>query len=99
MLMIISYLKSTIKEGKFDSELVYGDNDKYIKRKIMVYEDKVNSHFQGKKLSKENVSYKWLLLIMLGSVIIVNKKYYPQTLLEQCKYAVKKNKMKNRINN
>ena len=99
MLMIISYLKSIIKEGKFDSELVYGDNDNYIKRKIMIYEDKVNSHFQGKKLSKENVSYKWLLLIMLGSVIIVNKKYYPQTLLEQCKYEVKINKMKNSINN
>ena len=58
MLMIISYLKSIIKEGKFDSELVYGDNDNYIKRKIMIYEDKVNSHFQDKKLSKENVSYK-----------------------------------------
>ena len=58
MLMIISYLKTIIKEGKFDSELVYGDNDNYIKRKIMIYEDKVNSHFQDKKLSKENVSYK-----------------------------------------
>ena len=66
--MIISYLKTIIKEGKFDSELVYGDNDNYIKRKIMIYEDKVNSHFQDKKLSKENVSYKWLLLIMLGFV-------------------------------
>ena len=97
--MIISYLKSIIKEGKFDSELVYSDNDNYIKRKIMIYEDKVNSYFQDKKLSKENVSYKWLLLIMLGSVVIVNKKYYPQTLLEQCKYDVKINKMKNSINN
>ena len=97
--MIISYLKTIIKEEKFDSELVYGDNDNYIKRKIMIYEDKVNSHFQDKKLSNENVSYKWLLLIMLGSVIIVNKKYYPQTLLEQCKYEVKINKMKNGINN
>ena len=35
---------------------------------------------------------------MLDSVIRVNKKYYPQTLLEECKYAVRKNKMENLIN-
>ena len=26
---------------------------------------------------------------MLASVIKVNKKYYPQTLLEECKYEIK----------
>ena len=30
---------------------------------------------------------------MLDSVIRVNKKYYSQTLLEECKYETKKNKM------
>ena len=35
---------------------------------------------------------------MLDSVIRVNKKYYPQTLLEKCKYVIKKNKMENLIN-
>ena len=39
-----------------------------------------------------------LSLIMLDSVIRVNKKYYPQTLLEECKYVVRKNKMENLIN-
>ena len=34
---------------------------------------------------------------MLDSVIRVNKKYYPQTLLEECKYVVK-NKMECYIN-
>ena len=34
---------------------------------------------------------------MLDSVIKVNKKYYPQTLLERCKYETKKNKMENFI--
>ena len=28
----------------------------------------------------------------------VNKKYYLQTLLEECKYTIKKNKMENLIN-
>ena len=35
---------------------------------------------------------------MLDSVIRVNKKYYLQTLLEECKYKIKKNKMDNVIN-
>ena len=34
---------------------------------------------------------------MLDSVIRVNRKYYPQTLLEEYKYEIKKNKMENLI--
>ena len=37
-------------------------------------------------------------LIILDSVIRVSKKYYPQILLEECKYEVKKIKMENLIN-
>ena len=36
---------------------------------------------------------------MLDSVIRVNKKYYSQRLLEECKYVIRKNKMENLINN
>ena len=78
---------------KFDSEPVYGDIDKNIKKKIKSYGDKVNTNFQGNKISKENASYKCLSLIMLVFVIAVNKKYYPQILLEECKYKIKKSKM------
>ena len=35
---------------------------------------------------------------MLDSVIKVNKKYYPQILLEKFKYEINKNKMENLIN-
>ena len=45
---------------KFDSEPVYGDNDKYIKAKINSYGDKVNTNFKVKKIPKENASYKCL---------------------------------------
>ena len=38
---------------KFDSELVYGDNDKYIKTKIKICGDKINTNFQGKKYQKK----------------------------------------------
>ena len=83
---------------EFDSKLLYSDNDKYIKTKIKMYGDRVNTNFQGKKVAKENASYKCLSLIMLGSVISVNKKYYPQTLLEECKYVIRKNKMESLVN-
>ena len=82
----------------FDSEPVYGDSDKYIKTKIKMYEDRVNTNFQGKEVPKENASYKCLLLIKLDFVIRANKKYYSQTLLEECQYVIKKNKIENLIN-
>ena len=87
---------SNLLSIKFDSEPVYGDNDKYIKTKVKLYGDKINTNFQGKKIPKENVSNKCLSLIMLDSVITGNKKYYPQTF--ECKDEIKKNKMENLIN-
>ena len=85
---------------KFDGEpIVDGDVDKYIKVKIKTYGDRVNTNFHGQKVPKENATYKCISLIMLDSVIRVNKKYYPQTLLEECIYTIKKiNKMENFIN-
>ena len=38
---------------KFDSEPVYGDNDKYIKTKIKIYDGNVNTNFQDKGMPKE----------------------------------------------
>ena len=58
-----------------------------------MYEDRVNTNFQGKKVPKENASYKRLSLIILESVIRVNKRYYPHTFLEECKYVIRKNKI------
>ena len=63
-----------------------------------MYEDKVNTNFQGKEVPKENASYDFLSLITINSVIRVNKKYYPQTLLEVRKYKIIINKRDNLIN-
>ena len=90
---------SNLLDIKFDSQPMYGDGDNDIKTKIKMYGDRVNTNFQGKKVPKENASYKCLSLIMLDSVIRANKKFYPQTLLEECKYVIRKNKMENLINN
>ena len=81
---------------EFDSSPVYyGDNGEYIKTKKEIFENNINTNFQGKKIPKENTLCKCLSLIMLGSVIKVNKKNYSQTLLEECKYEIKKNKTDN----
>ena len=57
----------------------------------------MNTSFQGKKIPREKAQYKSLSIIMLDSVIKAKKKYYPQTLLEECKYEPKKIKMENLI--
>ena len=56
---------------------VYGDYDKYIKTKIKTYADSIIANFHDKKMPKEKAPCK-----CLSSVIRINKKYYPQTLLE-----------------
>ena len=82
---------------EFDSELVYRDNDKYIKTKIKIYAGSMITNFQSKKMPKEKAPCKCLSIIMLDSVIKAKKKYYPQTLLEECKYEQEKIKMENLI--
>ena len=82
---------------KFDSEPVYGDNDKYIKTKIKIYGGSVNTNFQGKSVPKEKAPCKCLSIIMLDSVVKAKKKHYPQTLLEKWKYERRKIKMENLI--
>ena len=83
---------SSLIGKEFDSEPVSGDNNKYINTKIKSYGDKINANFQGKEIPKENASYKSLSLTMIDSVIRLNKRYYSQALLGECKYEIKKNK-------
>ena len=81
----------------FESKPVYGDNNKYIKTKIKIFADSIVTNFHNKKVPKEKSPYKCLSIIILDSVIKTNKKYYPQTYLEECKYAQKKIKIENYI--
>ena len=81
----------------FESKPVYGDNEKYIKTKIKIYADNVITNFHNKKMPKEKVPCKCLSIIMLDFVIKANKKYNPQTFLDECKYVEEKIKMENHI--
>ena len=102
------FLKSYIKiwetiEGlmkiNFESNPVYGyhDDDKCIKTKIRTYAGSVITNFHNKKIPKERAPCKCLLIVMIDSVIKANKKYYPQTLLEEFKYIQEKIKIVNDI--
>ena len=82
----------------FESKPVYGDDDKYIKTKIKIYAKNTITNFYNKKIPKEKAPCKCLSIIMIDSVIKGNKKYYPQILLEECKYIQEKRKTENYIN-
>ena len=80
-----------------NSEPVY--NDKYIKTKIKIYNDKVYTNFQHNKIPKDNEYCACLSVILLDSIFVnSNKEYYPQIFLEECKYAIKDRKIVNAIN-
>ena len=81
----------------FESKPVYGHDDKYIKTKIKICADNMITNFHNKKTPKEKAPCKCLSIIMLDFVIKANKKYYPQTLLEECKYVQEKIKIENLI--
>ena len=83
---------------KFGKEPAYDDNDKYIKTKIKMYDNNVNTNFYGKKVPKEHASYNCLSLKMLDFIVKVKKKYYSQALLEKCKYEIKQTKIESLIN-
>ena len=83
-------ISNLLKKG-INSERVY--NDKYIKIKIKIYNYRMNTNFQGNKIPKDNECCACLSVVLLDSVVNVDKKYYAQIVLEECKYAVKKKKI------
>ena len=81
----------------FESKPVCGNNDKYIKTKIKIYASSVITNFHNKEIPQEKATCKCLSIIMIDSVVKGNKKYYPQILLEECKYVQEKIKTENYI--
>ena len=57
----------------------------------------MDTNFHNKKMPKEKTSCKCLSIIMLDSVIKANKNYYPQTLLEECRYVQERKKIENLV--
>ena len=88
---------------KFDSDPVY--NNKYINTKIRSYNNDIMTNVydidnKNNKLPEKNKPYRWCMsLISLDSIIKINKKYYPQTLLGECVYKLINRKVENIITN
>ena len=86
----------------FNTKTTYGDDgDKNIKTRIKTYKNSINTNFYNKngskKIPEEKVPHKCLSIIILDSIIYANKKYHPQTFLEECKYAKENIKTKNYV--
>ena len=57
----------------FESKPVYGEDVKYIKKKIKTYAGNIIANFHNKKMPKEKGPCKCLSIIMIDSVIKANK--------------------------
>ena len=72
-----------------------------MKIRIKTYKDSIITNFYNKngskKILEEKVPHKCCWIIILDSVIYAYEKYYPQTFLEECKYAKEKIKTNNYI--
>ena len=79
---------------KFDAEPVY--DDKNLKTKNKSYNNDIRTNFHGEAATK-SCSYKCFSLRALDSAIKMGKKYYPQTLPEECKYKLTKKKLEDLI--
>ena len=93
---------SNLTDKKIDSDPAY--SNKYINTKIRSYNNDIITNFhdidnKNNKLPEKNKAYKCMSLISLDSIIKINKKYYPQTLLQECVYKLINRKVENIITN
>ena len=79
-------VKNSLKK-EFDCEPVY--NQKYLKAKIKSYNEKINTNFHNSKIPREGSQFIFLSVILIDPVFRTGKNYYPQVILEECKYGVK----------
>ena len=69
----------------------------YTKYKVWYHtSDKVYTKFHHSKIPKDNEYCLCLSVVLLHSIFVnSDKEYYPQTLLEECWYAIKNKKNNN----
>ena len=87
-------IKSILKL-KLQSQPIY--DEKYIKTKVKAFNSMINTLFSEDKIPKEKVHYICISAICIDNVLKRDKKNYPQTYLEQCKYKIKKRELTNFI--
>ena len=93
---------SDLIDKKFDSDPVY--NTKYINTKMRSCNNDIITNFhdtdnKDNNLPEKNKAYRCMSLISLDSIIKINKKYYPQTLSQECVCKLINRKLENIIAN
>ena len=68
-------------------------NDKYISAKLKIFKKKNLTTFSNTIVPSEKNHYICIPAIDIDSVLKIDKKVYPQTYLEECKYKLKKRKL------
>ena len=68
-------------------------NDKYILAKLKIFKKKNLTTFNNNIIPTEKNHYICIPAIDIDSVLKTDKKAYPQTYLEECKYKLKKRKL------
>ena len=81
---------------KFHSEPVYDQT--CIKAKVREFDGVIKTNFLGNDVPKENIHYTCIACVTIDSVMRMDKKYFPQVYLEECKYKLKEIQMSRFIN-
>ena len=81
---------------KFHSKPVY--EYKCLRVKVRVFEGIIKTNFLGNGVPKENMHYTCITCITIDYVMRIDKKYFPQVYLEECKYIIKRIQMPRFIN-
>ena len=76
---------------RLNSDVIY--NDQYIKAKVKTFK-MVKTLSDNDQIPKERVEYEYIRCISIDSVLEIEKKWFPQVYLEQCKYKIKERKIK-----
>ena len=80
----------------FHSKPVY--EYKYLRTKVREFDGVIKTKFLGNGVPKEKMYYTCIACITIDSVMRMDKKYFPQVHLEECKYRIKKIQMARFIN-
>ena len=81
---------------KFHSEPVYDETQ--IKAKVREFDGVIKTNFLNNDVPQENMNYTCIACITIDSAMKMDKKYFPQVYLEECKYRVKKIQLSRFIN-
>ena len=76
---------------KFHSEPVC--EYEYLRTKVREFDGVIKTNILGNSIPKENMHYTCIACITIDSVMKMDKKYFPQVYLEDCKYKIKKIQM------